>query len=100
MDRMSGELDAFLQEMWEKFAHLARERVEALERYVAVLERGESDDAARAEAQLAAHKLVGALGSYHRPGSEDAARAERLVIEGAPVAELAPVVAVLRQHVS
>lgn len=97
---MTDDLDGFLAEMWLKYAYLARDRVSALERYVTALEAGRADDVLREDAQVAAHKLVGALGSYHRPGSDEAATAERLIIESAPVAELAPVVRALRGLVS
>ena len=100
MDRVTDDVDSFLDEMWRKFAHLAHERVEALEQYVAARQAGSDDDGLRALAQTSAHKLVGALGSYHRPGSDEAAEAERLIIEGAPVHQLDEVVRTLRRLVT
>jgi hypothetical protein len=100
MDPVTNDVDAFLDEMWRKYSHLAHERVEALEQYVAALRSGQRDDDLRALAQTSAHKLVGALGSYHRPGSEEAGQAEQLIIDGAPVAELERVVGVLRQLIT
>ena len=89
----------FLDEMWLKFAHLAQERVAALEAYVAAARTDTGTEEQRAAAESAAHKLVGALGSYQRPGSETASRAERLLIDRGPVEELAPLVQELRSIV-
>jgi len=86
----------FLDEMWEKFSPVARQRVDDLERYVAAAQAGEAPEDLRDAAEWAAHKLVGALGSFRRDGSAEAAVAERLVRTHAPVAELAPVVRALR----
>ena len=86
----------FLDEMWLKFAHLAQERVAALEAYVEAAQAGRGTEEQRAAAESAAHKLVGALGSYQRPGSDTAAQAERLLLDRGPVEELAPLVRELR----
>ena len=86
----------FLDEMWAKFSAVARQRVNDLERYVAAAQSGEPGEDLRDAAEGAAHKLVGALGSFRREGSAEAAVAERLVRARAPVAELAPVVRTLR----
>jgi len=86
----------FLDEMWEKFSPVARQRVDDLEQYVAAAQAGEAAEDLRDAAEWAAHKLVGALGSFRREGSAEAAVAERLVRTHAPVADLAPVVRTLR----
>jgi len=75
---------------------IARQRVDDLERYVAAAQSGEPGEDLRDAAEWAAHKLVGALGSFRRAGSAEAAVAERLVRTHAPVADLAPVVRALR----
>jgi Hpt domain len=86
----------FLDEMWAKYSHIARQRVDDLERYVAAAQSGEPGGDLRDAAEWAAHKLGGSLGSFRRAGSAEAAVAERLVRTHAPVADLAPVVRALR----
>lgn len=86
----------FLDAMWAKFSPIARERVADLERYVRDSESGEPTEAVRAAAEWSAHKLVGALGSFRRAGSAEAAIAERLLQERAPGADLDRVVRMLR----
>lgn len=86
----------FLDELWAKFSAVARQRVDDLERYIAAAQSGESGEDLRDAAESAAHKLVGALGSFRRAGSAEAAVAERLVRTHAPVAALVPVVRALR----
>jgi hypothetical protein len=86
----------FLDEMWAKYSHIAGQRVDDLERYVAAAQSGEPGEDLRDAAEWAAHKLVGSLGSFRRAGSAEAAVAERLVRTHAPVADLAPVVRDLR----
>lgn len=90
------ETRVFLDQMWERFAHLAHERVADMEAYVGAVRSGTQTEEQRAAAQSAAHKLVGALGSYHRPGSEEAARVEQLLIGRADVDDLEPLVRQLR----
>jgi Hpt domain len=75
------DLSVVLAQMWATFAPLARTRVEALETYAAALAAGRDDPQLRAPAAVAAHKLAGALGSYARPGSDDAAALELLLRE-------------------
>lgn len=75
-------LDAVLARMWEGFRPLAASRVDALETYVSALQAGTADDGLRADAASAAHKLAGALGSYGRGGSDEAARLETLLGDG------------------
>lgn len=101
MEHMTAdETRAFLDQMWARFAHLADERVAALEAYVAAARAGTQTEDQRAAAESAAHKLVGALGSYHRPGSDEAARAERLLIDRGALDELAPLVQRLRELIA
>lgn len=73
------DLAQVLAQMWATFAPLARSRVEALEAYAAALAAGCDDAELRAPAAVAAHKLAGALGSYARPGSDDASALELLL---------------------
>lgn len=99
---MSGsDLDQVLAEMWRGFADLARSRVGDLEAYSAALATGRPPDALREAATAAAHKLAGALGSYRRPGSEQAGRLEELLRADATPdsGEVAGLVASLRAAV-
>lgn len=93
----SHDTRAFLDQMWARFAHLADERVAAMEAYVSAAHSGSQTEEQRASAESAAHKLVGALSSYQRPGSDEAARAERLLIDGGAVGELERLVRRLRE---
>ncbi|TFD71527.1 hypothetical protein [Cryobacterium gelidum] len=92
-------VDGFLAEMWERYGYLADQRVAALERYVEAGGGDRSGDVLADEAESAAHKLVGALGSYRRPGSEQAAVVERLVQSRAPLDDVAAAVRELRRLV-
>ena len=74
-----GDLDAVLAQMWAGFAPLARSRVEVLEQWLSGCDTGHDDADLRAAAASAAHKLAGALGSYGRPGSDDASALEVLL---------------------
>lgn len=76
---------AVLAQMWSAFAPLARSRVEVLETYLAAVGEGEPSPVLRADAAAAAHKLAGALGSYGRPGSPEAADLEALLRADGPV---------------
>jgi hypothetical protein len=94
------DMDAFLENLWQQVAHVAQERVEVLEAYVDAALAGTVDADLRAAAETAAHKLAGALGSYQRAGSDEAASAENLLRAGdAQVEEIAALVAVLRTAV-
>jgi hypothetical protein len=75
----SPDLSQVLAELWATFAPLARTRVAALEEYADALFAGRDDPELRAPAAVAAHKLAGALGSYARPGSDDASALEVLL---------------------
>ena len=102
MERVSSsDFDEALAEMWRGFADLARGRVADLEEYSAALAAGQDPDDLRAAATSSAHKLAGALGSYRRPGSEEAGRLESLLrAPGVPDAgEVAVLVTALRTAV-
>ncbi len=90
----------FLDQMWARYAYLAGERVAAMEAYLSATRDRSQTEEQRAVAQSAAHNLVGALGSYHRPGSLEAAQAERLLIDGGPIAELEQLVRRLRELIA
>jgi HPt (histidine-containing phosphotransfer) domain-containing protein len=101
METMSADDPAaFLDEMWARFSYLADERVGAIEAYLASARSGSQTEDQRASAESAAHKLIGALGSFHRPGSDEAARAERLLIEGGSLEELEWLVLLLREAIA
>src|SRR5207302_9536943 len=53
--------------LWERFRSTTLERVSALEAACHALTAGTLDALARREAERAAHKLAGALGSFGRP---------------------------------
>jgi HPt (histidine-containing phosphotransfer) domain-containing protein len=74
----AGGLDPEIEELWAQMRHHAAERVEVLDR--ALLDAGldRLGEQLRSDANVAAHKLIGALGSYGRPtGSRAAVDAER-----------------------
>ena len=76
-----------LDDLWARFGHIARRRVDVLQEAVTVLHAHATDPeeaahvgALRASARDECHKLVGALDSYGRTGgSALAARAEQLL---------------------
>ena len=78
---MTSPHDALLDELWAKFGHIARERVDLVAAAVALLRAGSPDAASVcAQARQECHKLVGSLDSYGRAGgSALAARAEALL---------------------
>lgn len=93
------DLDAVLAQMWVGFAPLARSRVDVLEAWLAAYDTGDDDPDLRAAAAVAAHKLAGALGSYGRPGSDDASALE-VLLRGPVTAEtVRPHVVALRAAV-
>lgn len=79
--------NSVLDDLWARFGHIARSRVDVLAEAVTVLtthadDAGEAPHvtALRAAARDECHKLVGALDSYGRTGgSALAARAEQLL---------------------
>ena len=76
----SGEID--ITQLWTAVAPLARSRVALLEEYVEALP-SEADEAQQRDAACtAAHQLAGALGTYGRSGSEQAALLEHLLRAG------------------
>lgn len=74
-------LDDVLAQMWAALAPVAVARVDVLEAYSAALSAGRDDPELRISAAGAAHQLAGALGSYGRSGSDEAAELE-LVLRG------------------
>ena len=75
MNDDAAQLDAVLASLWQGLREVAAGRVDVVEAYVTGLRNGGDDDAARRDdAATAAHRLAGALGSYGRPGSHEAAR--------------------------
>jgi HPt (histidine-containing phosphotransfer) domain-containing protein len=93
------DLDAVLAQMWAGFAPLASSRVEALEAWLQAYDDGHDDEQLRAAAASAAHKLAGALGSYGRPGSDDASALELLLRGPVVPAQVRPHVVALRAAV-
>lgn len=81
----SPALDDVLAQLWAGFAALAASRVDVLEAYSAALTAGRDDPDLRRPAALAAHQLAGVLGSYGRPGSDDASALEVVLRDVAAV---------------
>ena len=90
------DLDAVLAQLWTGFAGLAATRVEVVEAYATALDAGRDDPDLREAAAGAAHMLAGALGSYGRQGSGDAAALEVVLRDAAR----APDAARVRAHVA
>ena len=101
MEHMT-ELDDAIGELWNTFAPTARARVDVLENYLGRLKDGTAETASRMAAASSAHKLAGALGSFQRPGSDQAAALEELLRETDPVdaADAEPLVVFLRAVVT
>lgn len=95
----TADLDAVLAQMWAGFAPLARSRVDAVERWLRACESGNDDADLRAAAAVAAHQLAGALGSYGRPGSDDASAIEVLLRGPVHPDDVRPHVTALRSSV-
>lgn len=96
---LTAELDAVLAQLWAGFAPLARTRVDALEAWLQAYDAGRDDPALRAAAAVAAHKLAGALGSYGRPGSDEASALEVLLRGPVTADDVRPHVLALRAAV-
>jgi|SRR3954463_1374656 HPt (histidine-containing phosphotransfer) domain-containing protein len=69
-------VDAALDEMWNKFRPLNEERLALLDRVVAELRYGAVSDTARKSAEEAAHKIAGSAGSF---GYDEATRLARRI---------------------
>lgn len=95
----TADLDAVLARMWAGFAPLARSRVEALEQWLSAYDAGHDDPELRVAAASAAHKLAGALGSYGRPGSDEASALEVLLRGPVSPEQVRPQVLALRRAV-
>ncbi|MGA7258829.1 MAG: hypothetical protein WBX09_19430, partial [Terracidiphilus sp.] len=59
-------ISALLDQLWLKFRPQIEERVAVLEQAAAALAQGNLSPALCAEAQSAAHKLAGSLGTFGR----------------------------------
>ena len=88
-------LEDVLARMWAELAPVAVARVEVLEAYCAALGAGRDGLELRTSAAGAAHQLAGALGSYGRPGSDEAGELE-LVLRGSAPCDPA----LVRRHVT
>ena len=95
----TADLDAVLAQMWAGFAPLARTRVDALEQWLLAYDAGHDDPVLRDAAASATHKLAGALGSYGRPGSDEASSLEVLLRGPVTPDEVRPYVLALRAAV-
>ncbi len=86
---ISGEgRDGLLAKLWQKFRPGAFERLALVDAAAAGLLRGDLALADRREAERAAHKLAGSVGTYGLlEGSQIARRIERLLEGEAPVAQ-------------
>jgi HPt (histidine-containing phosphotransfer) domain-containing protein len=63
-----------LDQLWRKHLPQMHERVEILRQASDLLQQGQLSDEMRNAAQLAAHKLAGALGTFGRAEGTDLAR--------------------------
>ncbi len=94
-------LAQLVQQLWAANGHVARGRVALLVQYVDDLEGGGPVTQDQTDAAVwSAHNLRGALGSYQRPGSEQAAELEALLGDGAPTPRMRELLAVLAEAVS
>src|SRR5689334_3574082 len=67
-------LQSMLAELWNQHRSAIEERVELLSRACDTLRQEKLDAASREEAQSAAHKLAGVLGTFGRSEGTDLAR--------------------------
>jgi HPt (histidine-containing phosphotransfer) domain-containing protein len=67
-------LQSMLVELWNQHRSAIEERVELLSRACDALREGTLDSVSREEAQSAAHKLAGVLGTFGRSEGTDLAR--------------------------
>ncbi len=76
------EINELLGELWQRYLPSTQERLEVLAQAVRICGEGNLDEAARAEAQAAAHKLSGNLGMFgHKEAGEVAGSMEHIFIE-------------------
>ena len=74
---------AGLAELWRRFHPTLVERVSTLEEAVVALLQGELGAGQRREAERAAHKLAGSMGTFGFPEASRHARSVELLLEGA-----------------
>jgi HPt (histidine-containing phosphotransfer) domain-containing protein len=104
-DPQASGLAEALTRLWSQFLPQMYERVDAIERAVGPLANGTISDTQREEADAAAHKLAGILGSFGIPeGTILAREAETLCNCGpedakAASARLTEIVALLRNEI-
>jgi hypothetical protein len=94
---VSGASDPLVEALWQRWSGVAEQRVALLERFSQALATGTATDVGRAEAATAAHKLAGTLGTYGRPGSDQARALELLLKSTADAAPVPALVADLRR---
>ena len=84
-EAVAAKIQAMLEVMWKNSAATVVERVSVVRRAQQELAQGTLDNAVRKEAESAAHKLAGILGTFGLPeGSALASKIERLLArEGA-----------------
>lgn len=103
-DEPSPTLSAVLAALWQRSVPAVLDRVDAVERGVDALRRGDPSPGVREEAEREAHRLVGALGTFGlAEGSRLARELESAfaagVVDAAAVERLAGVAAELRRQV-
>lgn len=82
----SEKLEAMLRGMWKSSHATILERIETLRVAQAALAAGSLDDAARKNAESAAHKLAGILGTFGLPqGTQLASQIEALLASPSPL---------------
>ena len=98
-------LQSMLAELWNQHRSAIEDRVELLSRACDSLRNGTLDTGTREEAQSAAHKLAGVLGTFGRSEGTDLARKIEILladpesVDGHQV-ELENAVSALRQSIS
>ncbi len=77
--------ESHIEELWNRMQPLAATRIDVLESALAAVVAGRYDQQLIDDALLAAHKLIGALGTYGRPaGSAAALQAEAALLAEPP----------------
>lgn len=96
---MTSPEQAIIERMWRRYAGVAEQRVTVLEDVAEALATGTANEQQRREAAAAAHKLSGSLGTYGRPGSDEARTLEQLIAASGDLSSAPALVAVLRRSV-
>jgi len=74
------EIRALLQELWQRHLPSTQERLDLVKSAVEAASAGHLEEAVRAEAQAAAHKLAGNLGMFgHKEAGEVASEIEYIL---------------------